>query len=572
MIFGFIYRPINKNGVSLFFSAFIGLFWVYSTFAFNFHNTLGFFVGAFSAWIIYTLVFSSVINFLSTLKFNNVATKKQLKWFVPSCFALLIIVWGFYLVCLWPGVLTYDSYTQWGEVNGYVTISEWHPLFHTFLLGLFSKISLSPAPFLIFQIVFSAIAVTYVLTKLVNSGLPFWIVNCIAIGYAIYPMNGIHMSTVWKDVLYSVVLLLMFYFTAEIVRSKGEFIKNWRGVITFALVMMGTALLRKNGYYVVLIAIAFLIITQHSKKIITSSFIALALVFSFNFVTTHVYHAAKSPTTEALAVPMQQIAATYHSGGNIPAEQRKYFDSILPASQWKSRYNEYTVDPIKFSGYFKGNIINDNPKKFLTNWFKLFIHNKYGFLKTYLKQTAFLFKFTTPKNELVSLMGYGLEPKYDFIYNDYQNNPAAATQKLHVMYETYKRTQIAGNQKVISFNTYKSRVLRGNKVVRYDSLFPAGKRLLQHLFWIMQYKVQKYLASGAIGLLVTVLAMCVAFIKLRFWETVGVFLVPALNFLSLIVAAPAPSYRYVYSLCFSAILILFYVLVCKPQNESKQLF
>lgn len=553
------------------YSTFLGLFWTASTYSYFFSGKASNYFGIIASVLLYTLFAQAVLTWLIQVNLGKIGSPKQVKWLFWGSFILLILVWGFYLWCLWPGVLTYDSYTQWGEANGYNYLSDWHPLFHTLLLGLFAKIHLSPAPFLMAQIVFGAFTVSYVEAKLAKRGVPVWILSLITLIYAFYPMNGIHMSTVWKDIPYSVALLLFFYVTAEVIRTEGRSLSSWPAATGYAIVSILTALLRKNGLYVVVLVILYLLLFKRTKQVVLSSLAALICIFSFNHVMTSVYHASPSPITEALGVPMQQVAATYSENGEIPAAQRKYFESILPKSEWRQKYNPYIVDPLKFSSKFHGEVINRDPKKFLSNWSVLLEHNPALFVKTYLVQSAFLWKFVTPNNELISLMGNGLQPKYDFIYDDYQTNPQATEPRIR---ETYHRQHILllkSGQTVISYQTYRRRLLRANRAVRYDSQFPAGRRFLQRTLNFMQYRVQRYVASGPLALLVIFFALGIALVRFRLLDVIGIFLVPALNFLSLMVAAPAPSFRYVYSWVFSVIPILLYVLITNQRSADNEL-
>uniref|UniRef100_UPI0019D41975 DUF6020 family protein n=1 Tax=Lacticaseibacillus hulanensis TaxID=2493111 RepID=UPI0019D41975 len=544
-----------------------------STYTYNFDLDIRWILGALVALFGLSIVFSSLLSLIIVMELQNdkKLDSRLIKLFWTG-FLGLLIVWLLVLLSIWPGSLTYDSYTQWGQANGYYALSNWHPIFHTLLIKLCSLLYLSPASYLVFQIILGSFSVSWVVYRLCRRGLPFWLGICTLIGYAIYPLNGIYMSTVWKDIPYSIMLLLLFYLVAEIVQD-GEINRlSWAKILALTCLLICTALIRKNGLYVVLIVAAYLLIFKRSLKTFVAVVVTLFGIFGFNYVTDAVYHVAKSPTTEMMAVPLQQIGATYAHNGNISQKNQKYFAQILPANEWKERYNPYTADNLKFSPNFKGYIINENAGDFLKHWFELLKHNKVRFIMAYAELSAVLWKYNLPSNEVNGLMGGGEHPRIQpndemhvKQYMQVRNNPQ---KYLRPLYESNDNIRKSNGQNTISYSTFVHRYLTANKSLLYDSKIPIGNKIVKHIFVSIQEKYVRILASGALALLVTLLALCVAIEKIGFWKSIAMFLVPAINFLTLAISAPAPVYRYVYSLSFSSWLIMLFVVTLKSKRTD----
>ena len=55
--------------------------------------------------------------------------------------------------------------------------------------------------------------------------------------------------TIWKDVPFGGMVLLLTLFLADVVRAGGKNLLRWQGTVHFVLLCLGTAFLRNNGLY-----------------------------------------------------------------------------------------------------------------------------------------------------------------------------------------------------------------------------------------------------------------------------------------------------------------------------------
>lgn len=565
-----VYRLIKKkntNNTVLILSILISFFWSISTNTQSLKFTPNFIIGLCLCVLMYTILFTNFISYCIAAKLR-VSSLRTIHIFCGISFLIIFGVWFYYWLSFYPGLLTNDSYNQWAQANGYQLYSEWHPLVHTLLIKLTTLINHSPSVFLFIQLLCGSLTVVYILGKLLKNGAPILLCSIISLLYALYPINGILMVSLWKDIPYSILLLLLFYMISEIVFNTITDEKRLFNMFSFTIVSVLAALFRKNGLLVVVISLIVLMLYVKKKKFLISMVIFFVSILSFNFFTSKILHAEKSPTYEALSIPMQQVSATYKMGGKIPSKENAYFNKILPERLWRENYNDKTVDFIKYDRNFKGDVIDIQPKVFLLHWFKLLKHNPKIFIKSFFNQTASIWRFYTPSGYKINIHG-GLEitGTRENYYNDKKIAPLETEKKLISNYEAYKTKAKKNNIKPIEYKDFKNKVLRAYKPLNNDTKSRFGQKVLSEIYHIVNDKLQKYIVRGALAVLILLIATAISIIKFGVLKSSLIFMVPYLNLFSLIISAPATDFRYIYSLAFSIVPILLTIIY--PPNPKE---
>ncbi|MCI1941889.1 MAG: DUF6020 family protein [Lactobacillus sp.] len=521
-----------------------GLFWI------------GLVATLFLAWILLVLT----ISFLSGITATSAPSPKSSKIVFWAIFLGLALIWGIYWLAYYPGIFQVDSLNQWSQVMGTHVWSNWHPVFVTLLLKFLTKLGGSPSTFLLVQLLFGAYAVAWSFKVLNQRGLPRAVVAVGALAYALYPVNGYYMVTVWKDVLYSIVLLLLFVMLSEIVRNQDWLLTSISHTLAFIFAMVGASLIRKNGYMVVLIVLLLLLIFYFGRRSLVVTVATLALIVGFNSYTKHKLNPVPSPISESMAIPYQQIAATVKYQGKISNSQKIYLNQIFPLQYWGTRYNPYRVDTLKFSSEFNSYLIDIKPKRFLTTWFQLLLQNKVIFIKSFMKQTAAIWQTNVPND--VHFYTHGIittGPRDDAatLYQTFQKHPQTVTKQLKLDYQAYIKTCKRCNQPAPGWIHYKQSRLMESKALRDNSKWNWALSQLQSQFkWFDTELPQQGLTRGGPFIMLLLIAFVLCWYRLNWKQLILLFSVPILNVLTLIIAIPAPEYRYMYSLAFSIIPIM----------------
>lgn len=573
----YLKTPHTASKTQFLFSFGMGILWLVSTYRHNWMFSGFYLIGMVATLVITTITIYKLLDFGIHAHLAMTRAQNHPIQVGVSVFFLLGVIWGIYWLAYYPGLLSDDSVNQWSQLYGTLPLSEWHPLIHTFLIKLFSFNGRYPALFLAIQLIFGAAVVATILARGYKLGVPTPIVYIIALFYALYPVNGYYMVTMWKDTPYAILILILFWLILEIVRSDEEVLKSHWFRIIFCFTLFGVGTVRKNGLLVIFALILCLFaVLMHKKTVLGLGAVVLGLIFAFNTYSTHALNAVKSPPSEAFSIPLQQIAATYHYQGNMPRTQAKYFETIMPREDWVAHYNPYLVDTIKFSNQFNKKVINRNPKHFIENWAIVLKRNPVIFIKAYIKQSAAIWEIDAPITDAFNLHVfripyYGERDHADQTYQQFKQDPKLFHKNVVWQYHIYTHDMKAAHQetRVLSLHQYIQKRINQSRALQDNSLWQSANDFLDRLFDRFNSLPQQGFTRG--GLLTFVLLL---FMYL-YTQTIGLkkasllMCVPVVNILSLAISIPAPQFRYVYSLSFSILPILLGLILIKQKASGK---
>ena len=299
-----------------------------------------------------------------------------LKIFIPA-FAAMAIVYFIFFLAYYPGILSYDSYSQIRQLVDH-DYYEHHPLFHTMMIGLctaigktvFGNVNVGAAIYSILQIILFSVCPSYGIYVLFKRNHVIASIATIVI-FALYPFNAYMAVTMTKDVLFSSSFLLLFIAITEAMRkdiSKRERILN---SVLIVVSGFGTYAFRNNGKYVLIVVLLISLLyclivlinkkdekneTKKYLKICTMIISSIVLGFIILFGLAKGLNAAQGDKREMLSVPIQQLARTYvyHAGtglvdggdDSMDVYSREYIEELF-ANDGALLYNPYISDPVK---------------------------------------------------------------------------------------------------------------------------------------------------------------------------------------------------------------------------------
>lgn len=335
---------------------------------------------------------------------------KKYTAFLVCGYLILILSFSFYLIACFPGLMTTDSLYQWRE---FVTHKyyDWHPIIYTVFCYLCTRIWYSPASVAIMQILILSSVFIYGINTLIKMGVNKIVLAVTLALFAVYPANGFLVITLWKDVIYSVMLLLMTIIIMNIAYTKGEMIKKRSNIVLFAICSLGVLLFRYNGILAFMTVIAGLVFAykKYAKVYILLTLGMLAIYFFITGPVSNIAGVEKITNAEALGVPMQQVAAVIHFDGKLTQEQKDFFNKILPLDLWDRNYNPYSNNPIKFDKEFNVEFISSHKLEFLKYWLRVVINNPAITGNAYLKLTSFIWRVKPYRDSYAQTVTLGIE-------------------------------------------------------------------------------------------------------------------------------------------------------------------
>lgn len=172
--------------------------------------------------------------------------------------AICLICWLPYFLYEFPGIMTADSLVQYDQIYGTEPVSNHHPIVHTLLIKILTGLglwftgnkSISIAFYTAFQMLFMAFCCGVSICHIKEKRLRIF-ATCF---YALVPFNGVFAVTIWKDVIFAGLTILLVCKVLDLKNSDKARLADW---ILFTIYSVFFALLRSNAWYAFIVWIPF---------------------------------------------------------------------------------------------------------------------------------------------------------------------------------------------------------------------------------------------------------------------------------------------------------------------------
>lgn len=340
--------------------------------------------------------------------------------------AAIVLFWGFYYLLYYPGCASTDSNDILKMVLGqpfesnhfrYDELNSHHPLLYTGLVALFvhvgsllGGVTFGVGLFTLFQMITLALMCAWALRWLYVSthSKSLWVMSLVF--FACNPLIARYAVTIWKDVPFAGVVLLLCLVVVEIARTRGAVLKKKTWLVAFVLLLAGVVLLRSNGFLVAVIVVGALILFCRRGEIfrvvcsgvgaVVGIFIAQSLVFTLLGV-------APAHFSESVSLPLQQIARSVVEGGEIGEEQSEVIEGVLPLERIEELYLPITPNTLKFAPDFDDAFLESHKVEFLYAWVSSFPANVGSYMRAWYDETNTYWSVTA-SSWLVVEAGYDL--------------------------------------------------------------------------------------------------------------------------------------------------------------------
>lgn len=279
---------------------------------------------------------------------------------------LVATIASFPLVVWWlgwfPGFLSFDSVDQLGQAAS-GQIFDFHPAAHTIVLrwiGLGSA-----APGLVTFLQGSALVAVLVLVarRLSALGVPRWAAMGAAAGVPWLPAVAQTTLTVWKDVPFTLLLVLLFAELLAVARHGVSHLN--RHPVRIGLILGGIWLFRHNGLLTVIGLLVALALVYRSSipwaKLIGTG-AALVLLVTGPLYALYNVDRTRPATSEVL---IGDVATAYLNTGIFEEDDVQYLSAIAIRQDWVALYDCDDSNPILFDGRFNKGFIRQDGGRFL---------------------------------------------------------------------------------------------------------------------------------------------------------------------------------------------------------------
>ncbi|MDD3241929.1 MAG: hypothetical protein PHQ64_04095, partial [Bacilli bacterium] len=329
-------------------------------------------------FIIYILT-NKVINFIDRFKDNivdKIVLNKRLLLHKLLLMIIIIAISLIYHYIFYPYIITADGHMQIEEMLSN-NISDWHPYTHTLFMYIFYLLFGNFKIYIYFRILLLAEFLSNILIYFVKRGMKLKYMYLFTVLFISFPVTGINIISIVKDVDFSICLLYLSFLFYLIFNDYNYFRKNKLNYLYFTLTILGVALFRHNSYYVILILLVIMTIyffIKGRKYLFFAILISSSLIFSF-----------KVPIYKELKIypnPRNIKSAFMLHGFNklivedkdlIDKDFYNYLINKVPLIEWKNIYDKNDIDlMLHYSNSSIKNINFDNSLIF-SNYIKQFI-------------------------------------------------------------------------------------------------------------------------------------------------------------------------------------------------------
>jgi hypothetical protein len=297
-----------------------------------------------SVWLALTSAILAGAILLVSAPWKPVKARFHWLWYTLP----MLAVWTVYLLTFWPGLMSPDSIMQWSEVQSGL-FTDAHPAIHTMFIWLLSRLWDTPAVLVIFHILLLSLLTAWGLRELQKLCVAPIILWGGAVLFALFPINGMLIISVWKDITYACALFAFFIQFIKTAFSNGKWLQNNWNLAGLILAGLTTAFARHNGLPVILGSLAVLIFIYRNnlRRGLVSVVIFLML-----------WAGVQGPLYVALNVKqypgfgnilfLDHINAHIHTGTALKTDEKAFIESLLPLSAWP--YNCADSDIRKMDG------------------------------------------------------------------------------------------------------------------------------------------------------------------------------------------------------------------------------
>lgn len=315
-----------------------------------------------------------------------------------------IAVYGLALAAYWPAQMSPDSIDQWRQiVNGYY--ADAHPVLSTFFYKLAYFVYPAPQAAVIFQILVFSLVTWFFLREMMAWGVPRYVAAIAAIIIPVFPANFMLVTTLWKDVPFTIGIILLSGLAAREVRL-GLTLK-WGSLIAMGLAGVLIFGVRHNGIVIVGLFFALLLLFaagRRAKIRAAGALVASIAIFIFAKTLLLSMVAAEPVAPHYRSIFALHVLGAMESAGVEfdPADQA-LMDKTLPRQEWLNGYNCKSVVPLFWNKHVSYSFLATNAAELNRLMFKEIVRHPGVFLRHQLCVTGLIWRIGGEPGEFTML-------------------------------------------------------------------------------------------------------------------------------------------------------------------------
>lgn len=194
--------------------------------------------------------------------------------------------------------------------------------------------------------------------------------------------------TMWKDILFSGVMLLIVLFLYDLVTGEISFTEN-KTLARFLVLSVLAAFLRNRIVYGV-IGIYILLLFMYRaewKRLLPAFAVTVAITLLIQGPLYRQMNIKPSNFAEGQGVTLQQLAAVVVNGGRMTEEEKAFLNRMIPLEDIPAAYRPGSVDSLKGYKTFDHDFLNAHSSEYMRVWWGVFLKNPWICIRAWLMNT-----------------------------------------------------------------------------------------------------------------------------------------------------------------------------------------
>ena len=270
-----------------------------------------------------------------------------------AALAISAVIFGCAFAACWPGGVSYDASNQWRQAHS-GEFNNWHPVFHTLLIWLVTRVRDSYPFAVCMQIAAFSAAMAYLTATLNRRGAPAWLaLGAHALVCASLPVRNTLMY-LGKDSAMTAAVLVVAAQTVQMLHTRGAWLKRPRNAVCFGLTLAAATLLRHNAILWTLpLLICALLCFPWGRR--GAALAAGVTVLTLVLVRGPLYGALDvvypdNTTEESVGIPMTILWDVRAQAPEVLDDETSAFlASLAEGGKWEDIYQLHRYNSIKFT-------------------------------------------------------------------------------------------------------------------------------------------------------------------------------------------------------------------------------
>jgi len=352
----------------------------------------------YAGWLLIAIAFFLSTAFLASVLFIGLlsfpgfsASPPHTRWAWVIYAAPMYITWSVYLLVFWPGFVSADTINQWEQMLTGELVN-WHPVAHTLTIWLVTRLWYTPAAMAIFQILVLGGVLGWGIATLREIGMPAWLGWLVAVFLAILPSNGVLSITLWKDILFSAVVVALTILALKIVVTRGAWLKRKASWFFLGIVLTLVSLYRQNGFFVALgcLVILTLAFRKYWKSFARAIGLFLVVYFVFTGPVFRMLNVKSENRARYQVVIANLLAGQMNAGTYFSPQDRAVLKPAFTEDPWP--YNCYRNPALIITGNLDRDYLEAHTRDLINIALKVTLENPLVTLGHFACQGAFVYR------------------------------------------------------------------------------------------------------------------------------------------------------------------------------------